>query len=231
MMKTKCLLLVALLAMVSSVSAQFANTNVQSSGNKMSSVDTEGWEKVYVSYNPMKMIIDTKGADDVEFTGFSLGYSKGYSISKDFPLFAEVGIEGTYAFKTMDAEDLGYNSNYDIEQKTTYVGVSVPLNLGYKFTITEKNLSIVPYVGVNLRGNIIGKYKIIQDDEEEDYDYFDKDDVGKDGQWKRVQFGYQLGIGLYYNQVYVGVGHSKDMSELCKKTKISKTSITLGYTF
>ena len=231
MKKTKFFLLIALLAMVSSASAQFANTNASAGGNKMRSVDTEGWEKVYVSYNPMKMIIDTKGADDVEFTGFSLGYSKGYSISKDFPLFAEVGIEGTYAFKTMDAEDLGYNSNYDIEQKTTYVGVSVPLNLGYKFTIAEKNLSIVPYVGVNLRGNIIGKYKIIQDDEEEDYDYFDKDDVGKDGQWKRVQFGYQLGIGLYYNQVYVGVGHSKDMSELCKKTKVSKTSITLGYTF
>lgn len=230
-MKTRSLLLVALLAIASSVSAQFANTNVSSSGNKMRSVDTEGWEKVYVSYNPMKMIIDTKGADDVEFTGFSLGYSKGYSISKDFPLFAEVGIEGTYAFKTMDAEDLGYNSNYDIEQKTTYLGVSVPLNLGYKFTIAEKNLSIVPYVGVNLRGNIIGKYKLIDEDEEKDFDYFDKDDVGKDNQWKRVQFGYQLGVGLYYNQVYVGVGHSKDMSELCKKTKISKTSITLGYTF
>ena len=230
-MKTKCLLLVALLAMASSVSAQFANTNVSSSGNKMRSVDTEGWEKVYVSYNPIKAIIDTKGADDVEFTGFSLGYSKGYSISKDFPLFAEVGIEGTYAFKTMDAEDLGYSSNYDIERKMTYLAVSVPLNLGYKFTIAEKNLSIVPYVGVNLKGNIIGKYKDIEEEEEEEYDCFDKDDVGKDGQWKRVQFGYKLGIGLYYNQVYVGVGHSKDMSELCKKTKVSKTSITLGYTF
>ena len=45
-MKTRSLLLVALLAIASSVSAQFANTNVSSSGNNMRSVDTEGWEKV-----------------------------------------------------------------------------------------------------------------------------------------------------------------------------------------
>ena len=231
-MKTKSLLLVALLAMASSVSAQFANTSVSSGGNQMRNVDTDGWEKVYGSYNPMKMFDDE---DDIDFTGFSLGYSKGFSISKDFPLFAEVGLEGTYAFKTMDAEDLGYDDyydDYDIDVKMTYLGVSVPVNLGYKFTLAEKNLSFVPYVGVNLKGNIIGKMKLEAEGEEEELNFFDKDDVGdKDYQWKRIQFGYQLGIGLYYNQLYVGVGYSKDLSELCKKTKMSKTSITLGYTF
>ena len=75
MKKTKFFLLIALLAMVSSASAQFANTNASAGGNKMRSVDTEGWEKLYASYNPIKMITDVKGADDVEFTGFSLGYS------------------------------------------------------------------------------------------------------------------------------------------------------------
>lgn len=255
MMKTKSLLLVALLAIASSVSAQFANTNVSSSGNKMRSVDTEGWEKVYASYNPLKIVSDSKNGIDRDFTAFSLGYSKGYSISKDFPLFAEVGVEATYGFNTLDKddEDMEHLETYygDLEVKNTYLSVNVPINLAYKFTLAEKNISIVPYVGVNLKGNIIAKSKMdfvdfdddgYYDSEKEfweDYDdmkqemnMFDKKDVGsKDAQWKRVQFGYQLGIGLYYNQIYVGVGHSKDMSELCKKVKMSKTSITLGYTF
>lgn len=253
MKKTKFFLLIALLAMVSSVSAQFANTNASAGGNKMRSIDTDGWQKVYVSYNPIKAIMDIKGADDMDFTGFSLGYSKGYSISKDFPLFAEVGVEGTIAFNTMDKDDdEGLETGYgDLEAKTTSLSVSVPVNLAYKFTVAEKNLSIVPYIGVNLKGNIIGKTKrefvdfekgyyyeseqeFWEDNEglQEETNWFDKKEAGsKDSQWKRVQFGWQLGIGLYYNQVYVGVGYSKDMSELCKKTKVSKTSITLGYTF
>ena len=252
MMKTKSLLLVALLAMASSASAQFTNTNVSSNGNKMRSVDTNGWEKVYASYNPMKIISDVNGSDDIEFTGFSLGYSKGYSISKDFPLFTEVGIEGTYAFNTMDKEDMPNLDSYygDMEMKTTYISVSVPVNLGYKFTLTEKNLSILPYVGINLKGNIIGQSKKefvdfndhghydsekeywADSEDKQETNWFDKKEAGsKDSQWKRVQFGYQLGIGFYYNQIYVGVSHSKDMSELCKKAKVSKTSITLGYTF
>ena len=253
-MKTKSLLIVALLAMVSSsVSAQFANTNASAGGTNMRSVDTNGWQKVYVSYNPIKAIIDVKGADDMDFTGFSLGYSKGYSISKDFPLFAEVGVEGTIAFNTIDKDDnKELSTPYgDLEQKTTSLSVSVPVNLAYKFTVAEKNLSIVPYIGVNLKGNIIGKtknefvefnggysyesedeYWKENEDHKQEINNFDKKDVGdKDAQWKRVQFGWQLGVGLYYNQIYVGVGYSKDLSELCKKTKVSKTSITLGYTF
>lgn len=252
-MKTKSLLIVALLAMASSVSAQFANTNASSGGNNMRSIDTNGWQKVYVSYNPLKMVTDVQGADDWDFTAFSLGYSKGYSISKDFPLFAEVGIEATYAFNTMDKEDmedLETDNNGDLEMKTTYLSATVPVNLAYKFTLAEKNISIVPYLGINLKGNIIGKSKKefvdfegnswcetekeYWDDEDKspDTNWFDKKEAGsKDAQWKRIQFGWQLGIGLYYNQIYVGFGYSKDFSELCKKTKVSKTSITLGYTF
>lgn len=255
-MKTKSLLIVALLAMASSVSAQFANTNTSSGGNNMRNIDTNGWQKVYVSYNPLKMIMDVESADDVNMTGFSLGYSKGYSISKDFPLFAEAGIEATYAFNTVDKEDrkdLETDSNGDLEMKTTYFSVTVPVNLAYKFTLAEKNISIVPYFGVNLKGNIIGKSKkdfvnfkesynydtekeyweaAEEDGDRQETNWFDKKEAGsKDAQWKRIQFGWQLGVGLYYNQIYVGVGYSKDFSELCKKTKVSKTSITLGYTF
>lgn len=66
----------------------------------------------------------------------------------------------------------------------------------------------------------------------EESNLFDKKETGnKDDTWKRFQMGWQLGVGLYYNQLYVGVGYGKDITELCKKTKIGTTSITLGYSF
>lgn len=252
----KSVLAIAILAMAGSASAQFANSNAAAPASKTTrSVDTNGWQKLYVSYNPYKIVSDVSGSDDIDMTAFSLGYSKGFSIAQDLPLFVEAGIEATYAFKTLD-DNITY-SNVELEQKMTYLSATVPVNLAYKFSVPAKNLSIVPYVGVNLKGNIIGKLKknIVSDLEKSSYDtekefwkayenkdanpprlqemdYFDKKETGnKDTQWKRVQFGWQLGIGIHYNQVYVGLGYSKDLSELCKKQKVSKTSITLGYSF
>ena len=246
----KSFLAIALLAIAGSASAQFANANASAStSNKVvNSADTDGWQKIYASYNPMKIVTDVSGADDTNYTAFSLGYSKGFSIAKDLPLFVEAGVEATYAFNTMDKEDdKSLDIYYEMERKTTYLSVNVPVSLAYKFSLSNKNISIVPYLGINLKGNIIGKSKleIVEDreDEEEFWDdyedsirketnWFDKKEAGsKDNQWKRFQFGWQLGVGIHYNQVYVGVGYGKDFNELYKKAKVSKTSITLGYSF
>jgi len=53
----------------------------------------------------------------------------------------------------------------------------------------------------------------------------------KDYTWKRFQMGWQVGVGLNYNSLYIGVGYTKDFIELCKKTKMGYASITLGYNF
>ena len=254
-MKAKLIFTIVLMTITSSISAQFTNSGTtNTSGNISSNVNTDGWQKIYISYNPLKAVIDVSGADDLDFTGFSIGYNKSYSISNDFPLFVETGIEATYAFKTIDKDDNEELDTYygEMEQKMTYLSANIPVNLAYKFTLSDKNISIIPYLGVNLKGNIIAKSKhefvefeddyyydsekdFWEDQEEEGYkqdmNYFDKKDVGKDNQWKRIQFGWQIGIGLYYNQLYIGLEYGKDLSELYKKTQISKTSITLGYSF
>ena len=69
-------------------------------------------------------------------------------------------------------------------------------------------------------------------EDKQEANMFDKKEAGgKDSQWKRFQMGWQIGIGLNYNQLYVGIGYGKDFTELCKKVKTSTTSITLGYNF
>lgn len=253
-MKTMKLYLSAcLLAMATTVSAQFANSNTSTSRN----MDTNGWSRISLSYNPIKIVTDYEEADDQNATGFSLGYTKGFSITKSLPLFVEVGINGLYAFNTIDAEDddlLDYiqEQGYDVERKTALFSLNIPINLAYKFSINDK-FSIMPYLGINLKGNIIGKNKFklnssledtYYDNEKEfwedfedefgkkDVNMFDKDEVGsKDATWKRFQMGWQIGVGLNYDKLYVGVGYGKDFTELCKKTKIATTSITLGYNF
>lgn len=74
----------------------------------------------------------------------------------------------------------------------------------------------------------------------EDYDIefkqsmnmFDKDDAGgKKNTWKRFQMGWQIGVGLDYNKLHVGLGYTKDFMELSKKLKTSSVLVSLGYNF
>lgn len=236
---TACLLLVATMTF-----AQFANTKAASStSTNTRSIDTNGWSRISVSYNPLKMVFDTQGVDDLSFTGFSLGYTKGFCVSAQLPLFVEAGINGLYATNKEEEKK--------IELKTSLFSLNVPVNLVYKFEIPNSEISIVPYVGINFKGNIIGKRKLnytgdlegisesdlweAMEDEygiKQETNMFDKEEAGgKDAQWKRFQIGWQIGVGLNYNKLYVGISYGKDFTELCKKTKVATTSITLGYNF
>lgn len=61
---------------------------------------------------------------------------------------------------------------------------------------------------------------------------FDKDDVGGEkNTWKRFQMGWQIGVGLDYNKLHVGLGYTKDFMELSKKLKTSSVLVSLGYNF
>lgn len=43
--------------------------------------------------------------------------------------------------------------------------------------------------------------------------------------------GWQIGVGLDYNNLHVGLGYTKDIMELCKKVKTSSVMVSLGYNF
>lgn len=244
-------LAVCLLSLTGTASAQFANSNASSVSSTSRNADTNEWQRISISYNPTKIIYDYEGVDNLGVNGFSIGYTKGFSIAKEFPLFLETGIGATYSFGKEDYDDLGYKEDI-LERKTNLFSINIPVNLAYKFSLPNGKVSIVPYIGVNFRGNIIGKqkYNLTVDTNElgfsedkfweqmgkegfkQEANMFDKKDTGsKDYTWKRFQMGWQIGVGLNYNSLYVGVGYGKDFIELCKKTKIGTTSITLGYNF
>lgn len=242
MKNLKLILSICLLAVTTTASAQFANGSKKSSSST-TTVNTANYGRVYVSYNPLNIKPDSDDAKDINLKGFTFGFTKGISITKSLPLFAEIGMRLNYAFDSEEESESGYYEGYpasvSVENKYSYMGLAIPVNLAYKWTPSSSPLSITPFVGITLKGNLIAKEKITMSatvgtesaSADEEYDYFDKDEVGKDDQWKRFQAGWQIGVGVDYKALYLGVHYGGDFGEVCKKTKTSNWGISLGYSF
>lgn len=276
-MKKVRLFLMAFMSLVAvSASAQFVNSGNKSQAATTSSfnsgssykVDLNGWDRITVSFSPLKYITDIKGEDGFNMTGFSLEYEKGFSIAKKLPIFVTTGVNMQYAFKSLDHEDLAEaigsywsvswnGGNYDLKASYSTLNLKVPVNLAYKLTFGD--VSLIPYAGLNFKLNLLGKMKLALDDSDDlpegsseedlwddlkDYDGFSQstnlldkkemeDNLGadKDQVWKRFQMGWQIGVGLDYNNLHVGLGYTKDIMELCKKVKTSSVMVSLGYNF
>lgn len=310
MKSIKLLASALMLAAATTASAQFVNSGSNTTATTPGgprNVDLTGWQRVTVSFNPVKITSDDDDIDPLKMTGISVGYAKGFNIAKQLPLFLEAGINAQFAFKTIDSEDAEdgiaftqpyvdvpnspfSGGTYKVENKFMTMNLNIPINLAYKFTFNNGKTSLVPYAGINFKFNILGKRKYNLEDSDElgdDYDeddfwnymedpegwnkrhdndgsngygnidtyqnssnnnyntsgsgsegtkqsanMFDKKDTGdKDLTWKRFQMGWQIGLGLYHNQYYVGVGYTKDFTELCKKTKVGYANISVGYCF
>lgn len=209
MKSIKSFFVAALLAVSASAMAQFTNTSA--SGGTSTDVNTDGWSTFYVQYNPISLEPD-KG-DGVDFSGFSVGFNKAFSVSQNMPFFVETGLGLQY----MTTDELQYD-----DEDITFFSIKMPLNLAYKFSLNE-NFSIIPYAGATLRYNIIGK--------SDDLNLYDEDDVQEE--WKRFQFGWQVGLNAHISKTFsVGVSYGQDFSDFVKKDiKLNTTSITIGYNF
>lgn len=253
MSKIRLLAVAATLAFGTSAFAQFSNAS--SSPVTVSKAPAEGWNTFYVQWNPMTVAVDMKGADDLSVNAFSVGYNKAFGIAKGTPLFVEAGIGLQYMFKTdeepyednEEMDDYGWQVSGD---KYSMLSAKVPVSLAYCWTLPNGKVDLIPNVGIDLRFNVFGKKNAqfevgskYDGDEKEDYEemndspadknLFDKDDMGsKDATWKRFQIGWHIGVNARFNQrLLLGLSYGTDFSELCKKTTIKTTSVTLGYCF
>ena len=72
---------------------------------------------------------------------------------------------------------------------------------------------------------------VIEDNEMDDYNLFDKDDMGDDDKWNRCQFGWQIGATLDVNKFNIGIGYALDFNELSEDAKLGIFSARLGFNF
>lgn len=176
------------------------------SSNTFTQRESSNYSRLNLSYQSMDF-----GFDD-SFSGFGLSCIRGISVSSSSPIFVETGLGMTYAFHSED--------DYDLEEK--FLSIEVPVNLTYKWAVTD-DVNLAPFVGVYFRGNILGRSEI---EDYDDVDWYDDLDA------KRFSFGWNIGLGLEYSSLYLGVSYGADMNELIEDVdKPSKFSATLGLKF
>lgn len=260
MKSLKTLLTCGMLLASTAAFAQFSNAGGGKSTSSRSGSGlvkkTDSYSRFYVGYNPTTISYDIKGKDDFTMPGVSLGFTHGFSLSKSLPLFLEVGLKGTFNFKSekpdeddddydyamhrnlmstragyWDYDDDDYDDDDELKIKHKYASISVPVNLAYKLSFGNGDVSLTPFFGITLKANVMSKDEWVEGDEKEKYDNFDKKDVGKDSTWKRFQAGWQVGANLDYKQLAIGFHYGSDFGELCKKTTTSNWGISLGCNF
>ena len=213
MKKIKLFMVVCLLGIAATASAQFAN----SSSN--SSADASAWKGIRASYLPISIKAD--GGGSIDYTGFQAGYVKSFAISANAPLFIETGANLSYM-----SGDLEMYDGYDvIDVDMNMFSINVPVNFGYQLAFSE-TASIFPYVGATLRGNLFGNFKA----DGESLSIFDSD--LEDG-WKakRFQIGWQVGVAATFNNFVVGVSYGTDFNDIFEDCKIATTAISIGFNF
>lgn len=210
MKRVKFLLVVCLLGMASTVSAQFVNTNRGSNSSMNSSSDATAWSGLRISYHPVS--VNTDGGGSVSLNGASVGYVQSFGVSANAPLFIETGANASW---------IGGESYDDV--KINLFSINVPINFGYKFSFGDNN-GIFPYAGLTMRGNIVGKYKMFG----ESISVFD-DELGDGWKFKRFQIGWQIGVGANFNTFFVGASYGTDFNEISDGGKVAMPSLTIGF--
>lgn len=242
MKRIKFLALAALLAFNSGAYAQFTNT---ASSTSSSSVNTDGWNSFWIEWNPSTISSDTQGqggndsgssSKSLSFTAFSAGLSRAFSLTQGASLFLEAGGGVQYSFAS-DFPEKGTDFNM--------LSVKVPLSLIYLLDIPNSSLSLMPYAGIDLRFNILGKFKYGGGDVSgSDYysdeyvsgsnsgsvNLFDKKEMGEP--WNRFQIGWHVGLKARLGQSFMlGASYGMDFSEICEKTHINTVTVSLGFAF
>ena len=242
MKKFYFLLLAAVFAVSADVYAQGESKIAQASA---AAPDCSG-ENFYVGYNivSVEWNVDQRYMEE-EYplnSGITAGYNKrmGLNVSS-FPLYVDYGANFSYMFGS--SEDIFEEDDYEGKYKTSVnvASINVPLAVTTPFQVD--NITILPYVGVNLRFNLFGKQKetveASYDGEDlsnsETYDLFNKDDMGG-YPFGRFQVGLNLGVNIEFEKYTVGIGYVNDFSPVYDVEGLftgtfSAATISVGYKF
>ena len=266
MKKFYFLLLAAVVAMTSNASAQFvqssATTNTTKANTTTYPVPDCSSENFYVGYNIVSLEWSlVQGLMENAFplnSGITAGYNKRVSLNgSSLPLYVDYGANFSYIFGssefTEEFEDYNFDNDcyeYVVEKNENSVNVAsinVPLAVTTPFQVD--NVTILPYIGVNLRFNLFGSLDIketetitdeygeswVDDPYTESTDLFNKDDMGG-YPFGRFKVGLNLGVNIEFEKYTVGIGYVNDFSPVLDLEGLltgtfSATTISVGYKF
>ena len=238
----KITILAVLAVLASSVQAQIVSSNSSKIERiEVAPKEKSGYNRIYAGYanlkphystnvNDLSSAVSDRNDDLSPLSGFKVGYLHGSKVANKIPLFLEWGAEFAYNQKSGYVGLSNYDDDYEDYCTSKTFGVVIPLNITYKFEF-RNGLYVAPYAGINGRVNVIGKTTL--DESDEDYDWFDEDDMGEDEAYKRFQFGGQFGVNLGYKALNVNIGYQMNrpiykVEESGDYIKLSTRSFTVG---
>lgn len=168
----------------------------------------------YKSISPV-----TDDQDGADLYGVGFDYIHGFPVAKK--LFVEVGASVDISGCTSKTDKIR-DKDYDwimLEEKLRNVSLRVPVNLAYSIRISD-NVTLVPFLGLNLRMNVVYKLRDKITSSLPDYRMdtgwlnllsSSEDNMGSSAlTWNRFQVGWQAGFGFNISKFYVGVEGGTD---------------------
>lgn len=162
------------------------------------------YNRISLSYRNVHFSAEGSG---VSYNGGSFDYIHGFSVSKKLPIYVQTG--ASLGFTTKDTGSGAYGG---------YATIDVPVSAAYRFEIPNTPLVLLPYLGLDFKGNIIGTSDVASDTQE----WFSKYD------YRRFQLGWNLGVGLLYKKLYFGLGYGTDFIQIAKKVNTGTFQVSLG---
>lgn len=217
--------------------AQF--TNQGAGNNSMSSASSYQYESVFntfdITYSPQKFnSVDENSSSSLDLNAVSLNWAQAKALTSSYPIYIQYGLGFQYAWSTESEKVSGASA----KSTTSFLTAKIPLNLMYCFNIPSTNVLLLPHVGLNLQGHILGQQKVTAKYEDETHSekmsFFNKDDMD-DNTFSRFIVGWQIGAKVAFNKFVVGVAYEGPITNLYKdgdiKINTNQVNISLGIKF
>lgn len=175
------------------------------------------YHRLYASYSPIT-IKDNLGGK-VDMTGLSLGWTMGLRMIDSHPLYLETGAGFSYWFS--DESYLG------VREEDMLFSLNIPIVFTWQFEVVPK-VYIAPYLGLNVRGNLIGRTRVTYDKQGELLDWFKSDE----GDGNRINVGLNFGAHFTFNKGVIGLGYTTDFTKIMDAlNKVHYFTVSAGYRF
>lgn len=248
MNKLKIILVSAFAALTTSISAQNSYKPIQYPLEEKG-VKADGWNEINLQVSPLTLSAD----ENINGTGFSLGYNKTFNIVKDKPVYLVAGANFQYSIfsQTTDGGAGSFTNNgaaVNYKKLNNYdyslYDINIPVSVMYDIDVTN-SFSVAPFAGIKLRAGLGGSIKntpsasgldqtTLAALKQADPTVLAETSQGiyeGDNAFKRFNIGWQAGVNLYYNSYTLGFSYGTFINKIAEGTTLKQASITLGYRF
>ena len=223
----------ALFVFGTTASAQFMNSS--SSGSAPSNSSETIFNTFDFTYSPvtMKSIEDDDTATE-DLNAISLNWNQARVLTDNLPVYLTYGAGLQYAWKT----DSRSSDGYKMSSTVSFLTLKVPVSVMYNLNIPNTALNLMPYVGLNVQGHLLGQQKYTAkydgESESETINFFSEDDMDE-AKLNRFVLGWQIGAKIAYDRYFFGVAYDGPVTNLFKegdfKINTSQVNLSIGIRF